>query len=176
MKTAVKIAVWAGVLALVGYLAHVETRGPAEMPLSELIDRASAKGVKTAHWRGDTVTGTLKDGTPYQARVADIESPLGYSTFQGLEFSGVEVTNEGLPASARILPLVGFLIVPLIFIFVFYHLFIKPAQTGANLSSGVSPPRGTPEERLNKIDDLHARGLVSDEERARLRERVLKEV
>lgn len=171
MKKGIRIAVFVGFLGLLGYFAFTQTRSRHELSLSELIDRAEAKEVRTAVWRSDMVTGQLKDGTTYQTRVADIESPLGYSTFQRLELGGVEVKNECPPSSAKILPLIGFLFVPLIFIVTFYYLFVKPAQTP---TSGFSPPRGSPEERLAKIDDLHARGAISDEERSRLRESVLK--
>lgn len=174
MKRRLTVVIFLAAVAVLGYIAFTQVRGPHEISLSELIDRASAKEVRTAFWSGDTVTGQMKDGTTYRARVAGIESPLGYSTFSHLELNGVQVKNEGESFGKKLLPIVIMLLVPLVFVASLYYLFIKPAQTGSSTSSGVSPPRGTPEERLAKIDDLHARGLLSDEERARLRESVLK--
>jgi cell division protease FtsH len=107
-------------------------KGPKDFSLSQFKNEVQSNNIKEAEWQGTTISGKLIDGTRYVARVVDIESDAGNDLLKLMDDKKVPYKNLGQPPSAAIIPFIGFLIVPLVFIVIFYYLFIKPAQQGGS--------------------------------------------
>ncbi len=116
---------------------------PEKLTVGTFEKIAREKGIDTAEWQGDTITGKKKDGTPYSVLAYDKESNAGAGLQRSLLDAGVDLEIKPPPISQGIFSMLAFLIGPILLAVLFYVFIIRPAQSGGNqaMSFGKSRAR-----------------------------------
>ena len=103
-----------------------------ELKASEFDNLVRKGSVQTADWQGAEITGKLKDGTSYVTRVVPPEAQAAGSTKSALAAAGVEYDLKDAPASSAIGQILLWLLMPVLFVLLFYFFIVRPAQSGGN--------------------------------------------
>jgi len=105
---------------------------PKELPASALNEAIKSHNIVEAKWQQSTLTGTLKDGTKFTSKVADIASSAadGFENF--LRSNSVPYERMDPPASTTVLSILSVIAFPLMLIALIYFLVLRPAQMGGN--------------------------------------------
>ncbi len=88
--------------------------------------------IKEATWQQSTMTGELRNGQKFEARVPDQEKSGSEDLQSLLRQNNVNYKFEQAPLSNGIAAALSFLAFPLMLFLLFYFLVLRPAQMGGN--------------------------------------------
>ncbi|MEX2242980.1 MAG: ATP-dependent metallopeptidase FtsH/Yme1/Tma family protein [Fimbriimonadaceae bacterium] len=145
-----------------------------ELSYSDFKNQVAAANVLNVDWQGSTLAGQLADGKRYTVRAVSAETAEGAKLISLLEERNIEFKLIAPPAAQRLLPLIGVFLLPVAMIVLFYYVFIKPAQYDG--AKRTTPPKGTTKERIEQLDSLLQKGLLSEDEHRALRLKILSEI
>ncbi|MCH8978545.1 MAG: ATP-dependent zinc metalloprotease FtsH [Armatimonadetes bacterium] len=116
---------------------------PDKLVYSEFMTELESGNIKTANWQGAVISGEFQNNSKYTVRAFLPDSDSGKELSTLLRSKNVKVEFSGPSAGQAIMPVLGFLIIPLVFLAVIYFVLIKPAQQGGNqaMSFGRSKAR-----------------------------------
>lgn len=111
---------------------------PKEITISQLerelnLDKPDEPAnVESLEWQQKEIRGKLKDGSKFTLRGYDEDSPAGRDLADKLSRKGVDVKLLPPPVSAGIVSILGFLLVPLLFIAFLYFFVLRPQMGAGN--------------------------------------------
>ena len=116
---------------------------PQKLEYSAFKQELESGNIKTAVWQQSEISGEFQNNKKYTVHVFLADSDSGKELMALLESKSVKLVFSGPGASATIMPLIGFIMLPLLLFAVFYFVLIRPAQQGGNqaMSFGRSKAR-----------------------------------
>jgi len=105
---------------------------PKELNLTALQKEIAAGNVVDASWQMDTITGKLKTGESFTTKAFPVTVDTAGPLLQKFEEKGVSVDIAPPPASQAFLQILGFALVPILFLVFFWLFVIRPAQAGGS--------------------------------------------
>ena len=103
-----------------------------ELSVSDLQAEIKAKRIREATWQGPIFKGKLTDGSSFQARVPDQNAPSATTLAKLLDDNNVKYSIEGPSFGQQAMPIIGALLLPIVFLLAIYFFMIKPAQQGGS--------------------------------------------
>ncbi len=134
----ISLIVVLGVLFLLNSLGTGSSMGSVLGTKTEPLDISTLKqqvvegNVKRAVWQGEMITGELRNGTKFQARVYDKNSNAASELIKFFDENKVAYSIEGPSFGQQAMPIIGALLLPVLLVVAFYFFFIKPAQQGGS--------------------------------------------
>lgn len=95
----------------------------------ELVKKGS---IQTAEWQDTEISGKLKDGSRYLTKAGPATSDSGAALQDTMFSAGVDLEIKDPPASSTIGQLLIWLLMPILFVLLFYFFIVRPAQSGGN--------------------------------------------
>lgn len=97
--------------------------------------KLDSKRIVSAEWQLDTIKGELDNGegakTKYKVTAFTIDSLAGSRILEKLTEANIETKKLAPPFSAQVLPILGYLLLPILLIGFFYFFMVRQAQGGA---------------------------------------------
>lgn len=138
-------------------VVSMKTSKPRVLTYSQLRDEVEKGNIETAGWQEEEISGTLKDGKRFSARVPGLSTAASEPLVKLLDQKNVNWKIDEPPLSNSILGFLSMFAFPIILFLAIYLLFIRPAQMGGGqaLSFGRSRAKRVGETAPNvTFDDV----------------------
>lgn len=130
------IAVAIGAIVILNMLGSgsglLGTDTTKKLTMSELSSEIENKNVQKGAWQMTEISGTLKDGVKFAAKVPDYNSPGAATLLKTIQDYKAPIEFKDPPISNGLISLLSMIAVPLIFIALLYFFVFRPAQMGGN--------------------------------------------
>ncbi len=105
---------------------------PKELNITALQKEIAAGNVTEASWQLDTITGKLRTGESFTTKAMPVSVDAATPLLKKFDDKGVSVEIASPPASQAFLQILGFALVPILFLVFFWLFVIRPAQSGGS--------------------------------------------